>query len=50
MLPLGRPVHRYFEKVFVMVEDERVRENRLSFLKALLSLFLEIGDLSVISV
>ena len=50
LLPLGRPVHRYFEKVFVMVEDERVRENRLSFLKALLSLFLEIGDLSVLSV
>jgi len=50
LLPLGGPLHRYFEKVFVMVEDERIRENRLSFLRALLSLFLEIGDLSVLSV
>jgi glycyl-tRNA synthetase beta chain len=46
LLPLGEPIHRYFERVFVMVEDEKIRANRLSFLKALLSLFLEIGDLS----
>jgi len=46
LLPLGEPIHRYFERVFVMVEDEGIRRNRLSFLRALLSLFLEIGDLS----
>ncbi|MGY4706729.1 glycine--tRNA ligase subunit beta [Candidatus Bipolaricaulota sp. J31] len=46
LLPLGEPIHRYFERVFVMVDDEKTRMNRLSFLRALLSLFLEIGDLS----
>lgn len=50
LLPLGDPLHRYFEKVFVMADDETIRRNRLSFLKALLSLFLEIGDLSALSV
>ncbi|MFT5358711.1 MAG: glycyl-tRNA synthetase beta chain [Polyangiales bacterium] len=29
---LGGPIDRYFEEVFVMVDDEKVRENRLSFL------------------
>jgi len=50
LLPLGDPIHRYFERVFVMVKDDRLRRNRLSFLRALLSLFLEIGDLSKLSV
>lgn len=29
---LGSPIDRYFDEVFVMVEDERVRENRLRLL------------------
>ncbi len=40
------PVNRYFDEVFVMHEDERIRENRLSFLRSVMELFLEIGDLS----
>lgn len=50
LLALGPPLHRYFERVFVMAEDKGVRRNRLSFLRALLSLFLEIGDLGKLSV
>lgn len=29
---LGGPIDRYFDEVFVMVDDEKLRENRLSFL------------------
>ncbi|MFK8003939.1 MAG: glycine--tRNA ligase subunit beta [Polyangiales bacterium] len=29
---LGGPIDRYFDEVFVMVDDEKLRDNRLSFL------------------
>ena len=47
---LVNPINEYFDEVFVMHEDERIRNNRLSFLRSILDLFLEIGDLSVLSV
>jgi glycyl-tRNA synthetase beta chain len=43
-------IDRYFEKVFVMVEDERVRANRLALLTKIKDLFLTYGDFSKIRV
>ncbi len=44
------PINAYFDGVFVMHEDPGIRNNRLSFLRAVLGLFLEIGDLGKIVV
>lgn len=45
----GEPVHRFFEKVFVNVEDEALRNNRLRLLRAINELFsTRIADLSEI--
>jgi glycyl-tRNA synthetase beta chain len=41
-------VDRFFDKVMVMVEDERVRANRLALLQALLNEFSTIADFSEI--
>jgi glycyl-tRNA synthetase beta chain len=45
---LRKPVDAFFDKVMVMVEDERVRANRLSLLQLLLSEFSGIADFSEI--
>ncbi|HZP24075.1 MAG TPA: glycine--tRNA ligase subunit beta, partial [Terriglobales bacterium] len=45
---LRRPVDTFFDKVMVMVEDERVRANRLALLRDLLSEFSTIADFSEI--
>src|SRR5215469_16795597 len=42
------PVDRFFDKVMVMVEDARVRANRLALLQALLKEFSTIADFSEI--
>jgi len=42
------PVDRFFDKVMVMVEDERVRANRLALLRTLLKEFSTIADFSEI--
>jgi glycyl-tRNA synthetase beta chain len=42
------PVDRFFEKVMVMVDDERVRANRLALLETLLREFSTIADFSEI--
>jgi glycyl-tRNA synthetase beta chain len=42
------PVDRFFDKVMVMVEDQRVRANRLALLRALLQEFSTIADFSEI--
>ncbi|MGA8309174.1 MAG: glycine--tRNA ligase subunit beta [Terriglobales bacterium] len=42
------PVDRFFDKVMVMVEDERVRANRLALLQTLLKEFSTIADFSEI--
>jgi len=44
------PVDRFFDKVMVMVEDERVRANRLALLKTLLHEFSTIADFSEFAV
>jgi glycyl-tRNA synthetase beta chain len=45
---LREPVDRFFDKVMVMVEDERVRANRLALLQTLLREFSTIADFSEI--
>ena len=40
------PIDRFFDKVMVMVDDERVRANRLALLQKLLSEFSTIADFS----
>jgi glycyl-tRNA synthetase beta chain len=42
------PVDKFFEKVMVMVEDQRVRANRLALLRMLLTEFSTIADFSEI--
>jgi glycyl-tRNA synthetase len=43
---LAAPLDTYFEKVFVMCEDEAVRRNRLAFLREVASLTKGFADLS----
>jgi glycyl-tRNA synthetase len=43
---LRAPIDRFFENVFVMAEDETVRNNRLALLKRIADLALPIADLS----
>ena len=45
---LRKPVDLFFDKVMVMVDDERVRANRLALLRDLLSEFSTIADFSEI--
>jgi glycyl-tRNA synthetase beta chain len=44
-----QPVDRFFDKVMVMVEDKRVRANRLALLRTLLREFSTIADFSEIA-
>jgi len=46
ILKMKEPVDNFFDKVMVMVEDEKVRANRLNLLTAIALLFLGIGDFS----
>jgi glycyl-tRNA synthetase beta chain len=43
-----QPVNAFFDKVMVMVDDERVRANRLALLRTLLKEFSTIADFSEI--
>jgi glycyl-tRNA synthetase beta chain len=45
---LRSPVDTYFDKVMVMADDSRLRNNRLAQLRQLRELFLDIADLSFI--
>lgn len=47
---LREPVDRFFEAVMVMVEDERIRDNRLALLKNVVALVAPLADLSKIVV
>jgi glycyl-tRNA synthetase beta chain len=42
-------LEEFFKNVFVMVDDEKIRNNRLSLLKKIYNLFDDIGDISQIS-
>jgi glycyl-tRNA synthetase beta chain len=45
---IREPLDRFFDKVMVMVDDERVRANRLALLRTLLRRFSSIADFSEI--
>ncbi len=45
-LRLKQPIDHFFDKVFVMVEDESLRNNRLALLQMISKLFLRVADLS----
>jgi glycyl-tRNA synthetase beta chain len=45
---LRGPIDEYFDKVMVMAEETRLRENRLAQLQQLRDLFLDVADLSCI--
>ncbi|MBC7321092.1 glycine--tRNA ligase subunit beta [bacterium] len=46
LLPLVEMLDRFFKNVFVMVDDEKIRNNRLSLLKETYRLFAPFGDLT----
>ncbi|MCX5870773.1 MAG: glycine--tRNA ligase subunit beta [Deltaproteobacteria bacterium] len=50
MLALKEPVDLFFESVMVMADDEKIRGNRLNLLTAIAQLFLQIGDISKMTV
>lgn len=50
MLALKEPVDLFFDSVMVMVDDEKIRANRLNLLTAIAQLFLQVGDISRMSV
>ena len=47
---LRDPVDRFFDDVMVMAEDETVRNNRLAILGELRALFLDVADISRLSI
>ena len=47
---LREPVDRFFDDVMVMADDERVRDNRLALLSELRALFLDVADISRLSI
>ena len=47
---LRQPVDRFFDDVMVMADDEAVRTNRLALLGGLRALFLDVADISRLSV
>ena len=47
---LRQPVDRFFDDVMVMADDEAVRTNRLALLGGLRALFLDVADISRLSI
>ncbi len=45
-LKLKQSIDHFFDEVFVMVEDQVIRENRLALLQKIAKLFLSVADLS----
>jgi glycyl-tRNA synthetase beta chain len=46
MTQMKQPIDEFFDKVMVMVEDEKIRNNRLALLNEIGQLFLRIADFS----
>ncbi len=44
------PIDKFFDNVFVMVEDEKIRNNRLSLLKMINEIFIKFADFSQIPI
>ena len=47
---LRAPVDRFFDDVMVMVDDESLKNNRLALLGELRALFLDVADISRLSI
>jgi glycyl-tRNA synthetase beta chain len=47
---LRETVDRFFDEVMVMAEDEAIRNNRLALLSELRALFLDVADISRLSI
>ena len=47
---LRQPVDRFFDDVMVMTDDAAIRSNRLALLGALRALFLDVADISQLSI
>ncbi len=47
---LREPVDRYFDDVMVMAEDDKIRDNRLALLSGLRAQFLDVADISRLSI
>ena len=47
---LRQPVDRFFDDVMVMAEDDKVRDNRLALLAGLRAQFLDVADISRLSI
>lgn len=45
---LQQPIDNFFDQVRVMVEDEKIKENRLTLLISLRNLFLKVADVSLL--
>lgn len=46
ILEMKEPIDSFFDDVMVMAEDRQIRQNRLSLLRAIARLFLQVGDFS----
>jgi glycyl-tRNA synthetase beta chain len=49
IIKLREPLESFFNTVLVMVDDEKIKNNRLTMLKNIYNLFIEISDISQIS-
>jgi glycyl-tRNA synthetase beta chain len=49
LIQLKKPIDDFFDKVMVMVEDKKIRDNRLALLSQISQLFLRIADFSRLS-
>ena len=49
LIPLKQPVDRFFDEVMVLVEDPRLRDNRLALLGMLQALMNRIADISLLA-
>lgn len=49
LVPLREPVDRFFDEVMVMTDDAALQKNRLALLASLRDRFLEIADISLLS-
>ena len=49
LIQLKKPIDDFFDKVMVMVEDQKIRDNRLALLSQISQLFLRVADFSKLS-
>jgi glycyl-tRNA synthetase beta chain len=49
LIQLKKPIDDFFDKVMVMVEDKKIRDNRLALLSQISQVFLRIADFSKLS-